>query len=55
MGIWNCTQTIKKAAVDCLATYGVEKTNPEFKDLWGFIYRGAEFALVSAVHSIQRA
>ncbi|KAA1470511.1 hypothetical protein DENSPDRAFT_879762 [Dentipellis sp. KUC8613] len=37
--------TIKKAAVDCLATYGVEKTNPEFKELWGFIYRGAEFAL----------
>ncbi|KAI0048858.1 hypothetical protein FA95DRAFT_1678064 [Auriscalpium vulgare] len=38
---------VKRAASDCLATYGIEKTHPEFKELWGFVYRGAEFALRS--------
>ena len=39
-------QLVKKAAVDCLTAYGIQKTHPEFKELWGFIYRGTEFALV---------
>lgn len=42
---------VKKAAVDCLTAYGIQKTHPEFKELWGFIYRGTEFALRSRMKS----
>ncbi|THH15053.1 hypothetical protein EW146_g5364 [Bondarzewia mesenterica] len=42
---------VKKAAVDCLSLYGIQKAHPEFKELWGFIYRGTEFALRSQMRS----
>jgi hypothetical protein len=37
---------VKRAASDCLAKYGIHKANAEFKEIWGFVYRGTEFALV---------
>jgi hypothetical protein len=37
---------VKRAASDCLAKYGIHKADAEFKEIWGFIYRGTEFALV---------
>lgn len=37
---------VKRAASDCLAKYGIHKVDVEFKEIWGFIYRGTEFALV---------
>lgn len=33
--------------MDCLAAIGLTKDNPEFKDIFNFVYRGAEFAMVS--------
>ena len=41
-------QLIKKTAVSQLAACGVSRTHPEFTDLYGHVYRGAAFALVSA-------
>ncbi|KAH7921024.1 hypothetical protein BV22DRAFT_1039152 [Leucogyrophana mollusca] len=37
---------IKKTAVKHLSSVGVNKSHPEFKDLYGFVYKGAAFALV---------
>jgi hypothetical protein len=37
---------VKRAASDCLAKYGIHKANADFKEIWGFVYRGTEFALV---------
>ncbi|KIM63907.1 hypothetical protein SCLCIDRAFT_1213702 [Scleroderma citrinum Foug A] len=36
---------IKRSAVRRLAQVGISHTHPEFKDLFGFIYRGTSFAL----------
>ncbi|KIJ66062.1 hypothetical protein HYDPIDRAFT_166993 [Hydnomerulius pinastri MD-312] len=36
---------LKKSAVRHLANAGVSRTHAEFKDLFGFVYRGAAFAL----------
>ncbi|KAL4079317.1 hypothetical protein J3A83DRAFT_4368055 [Scleroderma citrinum] len=38
---------VKRLAVRRLAQAGIPRTHPEFKELFGFIYRGAAFALVS--------
>jgi len=37
---------VKRAASDCLAKHGIRKADVDFKEIWGFIYRGTEFALV---------
>jgi hypothetical protein len=37
---------VKRAASDCLAKHGVHKVDADFKEIWGFVYRGTEFALV---------
>ncbi|KAH9072755.1 hypothetical protein EDB83DRAFT_2358925 [Lactarius deliciosus] len=42
---------VKRAASDCLAKYGIHKTDAEFKEIWGFIYRGTEFALRAQMQS----
>ncbi|KAI0310105.1 hypothetical protein OF83DRAFT_1156278 [Amylostereum chailletii] len=42
---------IKRAASDCLATYGIHKNSNDFKDVWTFVYRGTEFALRSQMQS----
>jgi len=36
---------VKRAASDCLAKYGIHKVDADFKEIWGFVYRGTEFAL----------
>ncbi|KIJ06467.1 hypothetical protein PAXINDRAFT_158718, partial [Paxillus involutus ATCC 200175] len=36
---------LKKSAVRHLANAGISRSHPEFKDLFGFVYRGAAFAL----------
>lgn len=33
--------------VHCLSKVGIPRSHTEFKDLFGFVYRGAAFALVS--------
>lgn len=38
---------MKKSAVKFLSKYGITKEDPEFKEVFGFVYRGASFALVS--------
>jgi hypothetical protein len=38
---------VKKSAVKFLSKYGITKDDPEFKEVFGFVYRGASFALVS--------
>jgi hypothetical protein len=45
---------VKRAASDCLTKYGIHKADPEFKEIWGFIYRGTEFALVCLIQHLQR-
>jgi hypothetical protein len=30
-----------------LSAQGISKTDPEFKELFGFVYRGSAFAMVS--------
>ncbi|KAI0302290.1 hypothetical protein B0F90DRAFT_1667516 [Multifurca ochricompacta] len=42
---------VKRAASDCLAKYGIHKVDAEFKEIWGFIYRGTEFALRAHMQS----
>ncbi|KAH7883318.1 hypothetical protein F5I97DRAFT_225706 [Phlebopus sp. FC_14] len=42
---------LKKAAVRHLAAVGILRTHPEFKDLFGFVYRGAAFALRAQITS----
>lgn len=37
---------LKKLAVHCLASAGIPRSHAEFKDIFGFVYRGATFALV---------
>ncbi|KZV66722.1 hypothetical protein PENSPDRAFT_688746 [Peniophora sp. CONT] len=37
--------TIKRATMDYLTAIGLTKDNPEFKDIFNFVYRGAEFAM----------
>jgi hypothetical protein len=39
-------QIIKKFTVRHLDAVGVSKAHPEFKELFGFVYRGTAFALV---------
>lgn len=39
---------VKKSAVKFLSKYGITKDDPEFKEVFGFVYRGASFALVSS-------
>lgn len=39
-------QIIKKFTVRHLDGVGVSKAHPEFKELFGFVYRGTAFALV---------
>ncbi|KAI0001027.1 hypothetical protein BJV77DRAFT_972151 [Russula vinacea] len=36
---------VKRAASDCLAKHGIHKVDADFKEIWGFVYRGTEFAL----------
>lgn len=43
---------VKRAASDCLAKYGIHKADAEFKEIWGFIYRGTEFALVRIIQHL---
>lgn len=43
--IWK-SQIIKKFTVRHLGAAGVSKSHPEFKELFGFVYRGTAFALV---------
>lgn len=38
---------MKKSAVKFLLKYGIKKDDPDFKEIFGFVYRGASFALVS--------
>ena len=38
---------MKKSAVKFLLKYGITKDDPDFKEVFGFVYRGASFALVS--------
>ncbi|KAI6125524.1 hypothetical protein EV401DRAFT_1855894 [Pisolithus croceorrhizus] len=38
-------QIIKKSAVRHLTRVGIPRTHPEFKDIFGFLYRGTAFAL----------
>lgn len=38
---------MKKSAVKFLSKYGITKDDPDFKEVFGFVYRGASFALVS--------
>jgi hypothetical protein len=40
------TQIIKKFTVRHLDAVGISKPHPEFKELFGFVYRGTAFALV---------
>jgi len=42
---------VKRAASDCLAKYGIHKADAEFKEIWGFVYRGTEFALRTQMQS----
>lgn len=37
---------MKKSAVKFLSRYGITKEDAEFKEVFGFVYRGASFALV---------
>lgn len=37
---------MKKSAVRNLEKYGIIKEHPDFKEMFGFVYRGASFALV---------
>ena len=37
---------VKRAASDYLAKHGIHKSDADFKEIWGFVYRGTEFALV---------
>ena len=38
---------MKKSAVKFLSKHGITKDDPDFKEVFGFVYRGASFALVS--------
>lgn len=38
---------MKKSAVKFLSKYGITRDDSEFKEVFGFVYRGASFALVS--------
>lgn len=40
------SQIIKKFTVTHLDAVGISKSHPEFKELFGFVYRGTAFALV---------
>lgn len=40
-------QEVKKSAVKFLSKYGIAKEDSDFKEVFGFVYRGASFALVS--------
>ncbi|KAF8845963.1 hypothetical protein BDN67DRAFT_6153 [Paxillus ammoniavirescens] len=44
---------LKKSAVRHLANVGISRTHPEFKDLFGFVYRGAAFALRAQIKTSQ--
>ena len=45
---------VKRAASDCLAKYGIHKADAEFKEIWGFVYRGTEFALVRLIQHLRK-
>ncbi|KAI0002280.1 hypothetical protein BJV74DRAFT_818321 [Russula compacta] len=42
---------VKRAASDCLAKHGIHKVDTNFKEIWGFVYRGTEFALRTQMQS----
>ncbi|KAI9508395.1 hypothetical protein F5148DRAFT_1197031 [Russula earlei] len=42
---------VKRAARDCLAELGIHKVDADFKETWGFVYRGTEFALRAQMQS----
>jgi len=42
---------VKRAASDCLAKHGIHKADANFKEIWGFVYRGTEFALRTQMQS----
>ncbi|KAI6009879.1 hypothetical protein EDC04DRAFT_2906421 [Pisolithus marmoratus] len=44
---------IKKSAVRHLTGAGVPRTHPEFKDIFGFLYRGTAFALRADIQTTQ--
>ncbi|KAH7906631.1 hypothetical protein BJ138DRAFT_1129774 [Hygrophoropsis aurantiaca] len=44
---------VKKTAVKYLAAAGIDRSHPEFKDIFGFVYRGAAFALRAKIKSSQ--
>jgi len=47
---------LKKLAVLHLSHAGIPRSHDEFKDVFGFVYRGASFALVSClVHGLMMA
>lgn len=42
---------VKKSAVKFLSKYGITKDDPDFKEVFGFVYRGASFALRTCMRS----
>jgi len=42
---------VKKSAVKFLSKYGIAKDDPNFKEVFGFVYRGASFALRTCMRS----
>jgi len=44
--LYSAMQEVKKSAVKFLSKYGITKDDPDFKEVFGFVYRGASFALV---------
>lgn len=47
--LYSGMKEVKKSAVKFLSKYGITKEDPDFKEVFGFVYRGASFALVSLV------
>jgi hypothetical protein len=47
---------LKKLTVQHLSNVGIPRSHDDFKDVFGFVYRGASFALVSGfVHGLMMA
>jgi len=42
---------VKKSAVKFLSKYGITKDDANFKEIFGFVYRGASFALRTGMGS----
>lgn len=45
---WTLIQIIKRAAARLLKQTPISKAHPEYKEIYGWVYRGVGFALVSA-------